>query len=317
MNPHKKVQCKYDGRCIINDTLSRISLILKDVKIIEKIVMSTQLPYIFTTQPIPLEFEYQMTDSLFKETYSKFAWALFNKNIHSAILLSFNLTENTLEKNILLIFEIGLLSPELIDQIYLPKIKTSFPQICCEIIKNFIKELQENKKCIYHYESKVLNYPREKIWDIISNIHCYMNKEGVINECTKNEPIKDKGEEFSFFLGQKCNQKLCKLKFNKFKKDPDCNKWEMGYLPIKGPFQHSENFWTLIKLGDNQTMVGNTTVYCEPVSPEDLKKLSESKMEMFITIETLLETEQNKDMKCSCEYCKNKINKDENGNNSD
>ena len=64
-------------------------------------------------------------------------------------------------------------------------------------------------------------------------------------------------------------------------------------------------------------MVGNTTVYCEPVSPEDLKKLSESKMEMFVTIETLLESEQNKDMKCSCEYCKNKIIKDENGNNSD
>ena len=62
-------------------------------------------------------------------------------------------------------------------------------------------------------------------------------------------------------------------------------------------------------------MVGNTTVYSEPVSPEDLKKLSESKMEMFVTIETLLETDQNKDMKCSCEYCKNKINKDENTNN--
>ena len=91
----------------------------------------------------------------------------------------------------------------------------------------------------------------------------------------------------------------------------------MGYLPIEGPFQHSENFWTLIKLGDNQTMVGNTTVYSEPVSPEALKKLSESKMEMFVTIETLLETGQNKDMKCSCEYCKNKKNKDENGNNSD
>ena len=317
MNLRNKVQCKYDGRCIINDTLSRISLILKDVKIIEKIVMSTQLPYIFTTNPIPLEFEYQMTDSLFKETYSKFAWALFNKTIPSVILLSFNLTENTLEKNILLIFEIDLLSPELIQPIYLQKIKTGFPQICCEIIQNFIKELQENKKSIYHYESKVLNYPREKIWDIISNIHCYMNKEGMINECTKHVPIKEKGEEFSFFLGEKCNKKLCKLKFNKFKKDPDCNKWVMGYLPIEGPFHHSENFWTLIKLGDNQTMVGNTTVYSEPVSPEALKKLSESKMEMFVTIETLLETGQNKDMKCSCEYCKNKKNKDENGNNSD
>ena len=61
----------------------------------------------------------------------------------------------------------------------------------------------------------------------------------------------------------------------------------------------------------------SSTISLKLVSPEALKKLSESKMEMFVTIETLLETGQNKDMKCSCEYCKNKKNKDENGNNSD
>ena len=90
----------------------------------------------------------------------------------------------------------------------------------------------------------------------------------------------------------------------------------MGYAPIQGPFQHSENYWTLIKLGDNQTMVGNTNIYPNPIKPEDSIKLSETKKEMFETIETLLENETKKDMKCDCEFCKNKNNK-ESGNNSD
>ena len=313
---NNKLIYKYDLRYIINDSLSRISIILRDEKYIEKLVMSTQIPYIFTKDPIPMNFEYKRTDSMFKETYSKFAWALLNKNIPSPILISFNLTENTLEKNLLLILEIELIKPELIPEIYFQKIKNCFPKICCEIIKNLEKELQENNKNITHYESKVLNYPREKIWDIISNFHCYMNKNGMINECNKNAPIKKKGEEFSFYVGQKCEKNLCKLNVNKFKNNPDCNKWVMGYAPIKGPFQHSENYWTLIKLGDNQTMVGNTNIYPNPIKPEDSIKLSETKKEMFETIETLLENETKKDMKCDCEFCKNKNNK-ESGNNSD
>ena len=307
---------KFDLRYVINDSLSRISILLRDEKYIEKLMMSTQLPYIFTKDPIPMEFEYKSTELMFKETYSKFSWVLINKNIPSPILITFNLTENTLEKNLLLILEIELVKPELIAEIYFQKIKNCFPKISCEIIKNLEKELQENNKNITHYESKVLNYPREKIWDIISNIHCFMSKNAMINGCTKNVPIKKKGEEFSFYVGQKCEKNLCKLNVNKFKNDPNCNKWVMGYAPIQGPFQHSENYWTLIKLGDNQTMVGNTNIYSNPISPEDFRKASETKKEMFETIEALLESENNKDIKCDCEFCKNQNNK-ESGNKSD
>ena len=91
----------------------------------------------------------------------------------------------------------------------------------------------------------------------------------------------------------------------------------MGYHPIKGPFQHSENYWTLIKLGDNQTMVGNTTMYSEHVSPDDLKKLTETKKDMFNTIETLLKKKEFDDEKCYCEDCLKKINNEESGNKSD
>ena len=105
---------KYDLRYVINDSLSRISILLRDEKYIEKLMMSTQLPYIFTKEPIPMEFEYKSTELMFKETYSKFSWVLINKNIPSPILITFNLTENTLEKNLLLILEIELVKPELI-----------------------------------------------------------------------------------------------------------------------------------------------------------------------------------------------------------
>ena len=308
-----KIPCKYEERSVINDTPSRVCKMLCDEKIIEKIIMATQLPYLFTNSPIPLVFEYKMQECMFKETYNKFSYALFTSEIKTPILILFELSENTLEKNLLLVFKIEILEFNLIPQFCIPKIKPGMTQICSEVISNLIKELKENKKDILHYESKVLNFPREKIWDILANIHYYMNKNGVIKECTKQVPIKEKGEEFTFFLGEKCNKKLCKLNVNVFKKSPDNNKWVMGYQPLKGPFQHSENYWTLIKISDKQTMVGNTTVYSEHVTPDDLKKLSETKKEMFSTIESLLKDE-NEDGICCCEHCMNKIKNEPNEN---
>ena len=309
-----KINFTCDKRDVIDDTLTRINKMLNEEKYIDKIVKSTQLPYIFTNSPIPLEFTYKIQESMLKETYCKCNWCLLNKEFDSPILLIFELAENTLEKNVLLSFGIKLITVELIPQVFLTKFQNNMHQICTEVINNIKKELQENNKDISHFESKVMNYPREKIWDIIANIHCFMNKNGIIKECTKQVPIKEKGEEFSFFLGQKCKKKLCKLNVNKFQKNPDSNKWVMGYLPLEGPFQHSENYWTLIKLGDNQTMVGNTTIYSEHVSPEDLKKLTETKNEMFNTIESLLKKEEFENEKCYCEDCLKKISNEQCGN---
>lgn len=307
-----KIPNKYEERSIINDTHSRVCKMLNDEKIIEKIVMGTQLPYLFTNSPIPLGFEYKMQDHLFKETYNKFSYTLFFNEVKTPILITFELTENTLEKNLLLVFKIEIIEFNLIPQFCLPKIKSSMTQICSEVINNLIKELKENNKDITHYESKVLNFPREKIWDILANIHYYMDKSGMIKECTKQVPIKEKGEEVTFFLGEKCNKKFCKLNVNVFKKSPDSNKWVMGYHPLKGPFLHSENYWTLIKINDNQTMVANTTIYSEHVTPENLKKLTETKKEMFSNIETILKNGDDGDIFCCCEHCMNKTKNEPN-----
>jgi glutaredoxin len=53
-----KINFKYDKRDIINDTLSRINKLINEEKYIQKIINQTQLPYIFTNSPIPIEYTY-------------------------------------------------------------------------------------------------------------------------------------------------------------------------------------------------------------------------------------------------------------------
>ena len=285
-----QIPFKFDSRYVLSDTPTRISRMINDEKFIEKLMMSTNLPYVFTNEPIPLDFTYSLSETMVKESYSKVSWLLTHKDIQSPILISFNLTENTLEKNVLLIFEIEIVKRELIPEMYVQKIINTFPEICVEVIKNIGKELEEDNKDIYHYESKIINYSREKIWDIITNIHCLMNQQGMIKDCSLQKPITKAGGELTFCVNSKCKKKLCKLNVNKFKKDEESNKWVLGYLPKQGPFEYSENFWTLIRLEENQTLVTNTTKYSEHIEPEILQKLSEEKINTFQTIENLLKT---------------------------
>ena len=104
-----------------------------------------------------------------------------------------------------------------------------------------------------------------------------MCKKGMIKNCSMDAPINKAGSEFSFYVNCNNKKKLCRLKVNKYKKDEQCNKWEVGYLPLEGPFQHSENFWTLIRLKDNETLVGNTTKYSEHKAFDAIEKLIENK----------------------------------------
>ena len=198
-----KIPFKFDSRYVLKDTPTRISRMTNDEKFIENLMSSTKLPYVFTNDPIPLVFNYSLSEAMVKESYSKISWLLTHRDIQSPILISFNLTENTLEKTTLLIFEIEIVKRDLIPEIYVDKIINTFPEICIEVIKNIGKELEEDNKDIYHYESKILKYSREKIWDIITNIHCLMNKQGVIKDCSMQAPITKAGGDFSFFV--KCN----------------------------------------------------------------------------------------------------------------
>ena len=289
-NNMTKIPYKFDS----SDSSTRISRMINDEKCLENLIMSTQLPYVFTDEPTPLNFNLSLSETMVKESYSKISWLLTHPNVNSPILISFNLTENTLEKTVLLIFEIEITKRELIPEIYTKKIINTFPEICVEMIKNIDKELEEDKKDIYHYENKILKYSREKIWDIVVNFHFLMCKKGVIQNCGTESPITKVGSEISFYYNCNNKKKLCRLKVNRLKKEENCNKWEIGYLPLEGPFQHTENFWTLIKLGENETLVGNTSKYSEHIDPETVKKLTEEKVNAFLAIENIIENKNNK-----------------------
>ena len=49
------IPLKFDSRYVFSDTLIRISRVITEEKLIENMIMSTQLPYVFTEEPIPLE----------------------------------------------------------------------------------------------------------------------------------------------------------------------------------------------------------------------------------------------------------------------
>jgi hypothetical protein len=282
----KQIPFKFDSRYVFSDTVARILRLVENEKIIENLVMSTTLPYVFTKEPIPFVFNYSLSEAMVKESYSKITYEITHKNILSPILLSFNLTENTIEKTVLVIFEIEIVKRDLIPEEYYDKINKNFPVVCIEMIKNMEKELEEDNKDIYHYESKIFYYSRDKIWYIITNMHNFMSKENIIKDCNISTPISKEGCELSFNICGK-NQ-LCKIKVNKYKNQENDDKWTMGTIPLCGPFAHSQINWTLIKLGENETLMSNISKYNEHIDPDIKKQLSEEKKRTFDYIDKLL-----------------------------
>ena len=285
------IPLKFVRTYVFSDTLIRTSRLITDERAIENMIMSTQLPYVFTEEPIPLEFEYNLSEALVKDSYSEASWLLTNKIIPSPIQISFHITENTIEKTIFTIFEIEIVNRKLIPEQYYDKINKSFPKITAEMLKNMNKELEEDNKDIYHYESKIFNYPREKIWDIITKFHVKMFEEGAIKNLSNFSPIKE-GSEIKFNMCE--DNKFFHLKISKMKCDEDSGKWIFCTNPISGPFDHFEQEWILIKISDNQALLANNSKYNEQITPEMIQKISEQKKFTFDLIEEILNSEDNK-----------------------
>ena len=84
-NNVNQIPFKFDSRYVLSDTPTRISRMINDEKFIEKLMMSTNLPYVFTNNPIPLDFNYFLSEVMVKESYSKISWLLTNKDIQSPL----------------------------------------------------------------------------------------------------------------------------------------------------------------------------------------------------------------------------------------
>ena len=286
MHSIEKIPVKFTSRFVFSDTLTRVSRIITTEKNIETLVMSTQLPYIFSFDSTPLKFNYSLIESIFHSSYCQISWVITHKNILSPINITFNLTENTLDNTVLVIFEISIVRRDLIQDIFTKKIIAIFPKISAEMIHNLEKELKADKEGIYHYESKIMKYPREKIWDLFVKLHLYLVKVGEAENCNLTTEIQKENTLVSFYVKKlKAN---VKIKINKLKHDKNNNKWSIKAVPIEGPFRHSEAEWCLVKLGENETLVGCLTKYSKPLDSKSRKKISEEKKESLDKLEKKL-----------------------------
>ena len=104
-------------------------------------------------------------------------------------------------------------------------------------------------------------------------------------------PMKE-GSEISFNMKE--DNKFFKLKITKFNCEENDKKWELCVTPLKGPFDHFIQEWTLIELDENQTFLMNNSKYKEHIKPDIFKKITEQKKFTFQKIEELLKTDDEK-----------------------
>lgn len=278
-----KIPYKFDSRYVFKDSLVRILRLINETKSLDEIVMNTKLPYIFTNDNSPTTFDYRLEELSSFDSYSEIVWLLSNKNIHTPIKLSFNLTENTIDNTVLVVFELSVVKRELVPDEYKYKIITLFEGIAIDILKNMIVKLKKDNKDIYHYQSKVFNYSREKVLSIITNLSSIMKEKGIISSIEIDGEINKEGSIISFFTINP--PKEIKIKINKFKTKENDVKWVVSYMPLNASFSDCLIEWVLLKLNDNQTFITHTNKYIEQIEPIIFKNLTEKKIQMFEIIE--------------------------------
>ena len=278
-----KIPYKFDSRYVFKDSLVRIQRLINEMKSLEELVMNTKLPYIFTNDNIPTTFDYSLKELSSYDSYSEITWLLSNKNIKTPIKLAFNLTENTIDNTVLVVFELSVVKRELVPDEYKHKIITLFEGIAIDILKNMIIKLKKDNKDIYHYQSKIFNYSRDKVLNILNKFHEIMKKNGIVSDVTSNGDLTKEGTIVNFTLAN--TDKEVKLMIKKYKVKENDIKWIIIYTPLNASFSDSSIEWNLIKLNDNQTLATNTNKYIEKIEPDILKNLTERKFHMFEIIE--------------------------------
>ena len=158
-----KIPYKFDSRCIVEDSSSRIFRLLGENKTIELLINNTKLPFVFCEENKPINFEYILTEASSYDSFKEITWFLACKQIQTPIKLSFNLTDNTLDNTVLVVFEMSIVKRELVPDIYKEKIIFNFEDIAVEVLNNVIIKLKNDYKDIYHYDSRIFHYSRDKL----------------------------------------------------------------------------------------------------------------------------------------------------------
>ena len=284
MKKKPKIPYKFSSRLIFSDTLPRISRIIEDDKRFENMIMSTDLPYVFSDDNTPIKFTYNLNRFSVYNSYANATWLLTNEKIKTPINLSFNITENTLENTVLVIVELSFLKRELIPLEYTDKIISIFPKISAGIISNMDKLLKEDKKDIYHYQSKIFNYSIEKIFDIFINIPKILSQRGVISSLgLDNEETIKEGSILRLIFTD--GRKEINMKINKVKRDENNSKWELEILTLNDECKEAMIEFKFIKIGDEKTLVCIINKFLEHIESDVNAELNLKKKETFNFVE--------------------------------
>ena len=282
-NENLKIPYKFDSRYVFEDSITRIFRVLTECKTIEQLIMNTKLPYIFSDNNEPITFEYILLEASSADSYKETTWILSCKQIQTPIKIFFNLTENTIDKTVLAVFEISIVYRELVPDIYKQKIIENFEDISVDVLNNLIIKLKNDNKDIYHYESQIFNYSRKKIKNIIFNLNEIMLKRGYIKSIKREGKLNSEGELITVELGKVI--RTIKLKIVKLKLNEKKVKWVISYTPLEVNFKDYQIDWNIIKVKPDITLLAIINKYSEQIDPNIMKDLTKRKKDIFQIIE--------------------------------
>ena len=278
-----KIPYKFDSRYVFEDSIVRIFRLLSQCKSIEQLITNTKLPLVFSDDNSPINFEYILTEATSLDSYKEIFWLLTCKQIPTPIKISFNMTENTVDKSVLVVFEIRIIKRELVPDIYKPKIISNFEEISVDVLNNLIIKLKNDNKDIYHYESKILKFSRDKVKNIIFNLYKIMVERGYIASIKREGKLNSEGEILTIFHAKE--NKIIKLKINKVKFNDKNVKWLISYMPLEVDFKdYLVNFY-IIKIKPDETLLSIINIYSEQIDPNIKRDLTQRKKDLFQIIE--------------------------------
>ena len=277
-----KLPYKFDSRYIFNDSSTRIFKLISEVEPLKEIISETKLPFVFSDGTSPILFDYNLNEISSFDTYKEISWLLTCNEIQTPIKINFNLTENTLDNTVLVIFEISIVKRELIPNQYKLNVITYFEGIAVDVLNNIINKLKNDDKEIYHYESKLFNFSRDKIIEIIRKLPDIFIELGDLKSINKSGEPNYEGQIINFTLN---NGKEVKVKIDKVKMDKDDIKWTISYMPLDISYSDYSVEWNIIKVKENQTLLIIHNIYYEQIEPSVFKNLTEEKKKIFRIIE--------------------------------
>ena len=277
-----KLPYKFDSRYIFNDSLTRIFKLINEFETLKEIISKTKLPYIFSDGKSPTLFDYNLNEILSFDSYKELSWLITCKQIQTPIKLNFNLTENTLDNTVLVIFEISIVKREVIPNEYKMNIIAYFEGIAFDILNNIINKLKNDDKEIYHYESKLYNYSRDKVIEAILRLPYIFKERGDLLSINRLGEKDNEGEILTIYLK---NSKKFKMKTDKVKMDKDDIKWYLTYIPVDISYSNFSIEFEIIRVKDNQTLFIIHNNYYEQIDRTIINEITEEKKRIFSVIE--------------------------------